>query len=209
MSMSEADLFWTQKLHKAQTEGLTNSERHEIRERYLAEQVKTNTFKMDKRTVLGKEDMMNLPRHKVHGYCSAFQECPLCYKCRNYDSSHQACRDCVLTEEKLHCNTQLHNERVLNVMIKRERIDLDGTDFRIFFVMQEDGSGHIARIILPGGSVVLYNQEQDTIDFEPMRPYMGRQFEYFVNGESQGKGTFKGYTEVNGIKAIQIEGDLR
>lgn len=201
------DQFWIDKLGKAQKEGLTMSERGEIRERYLAEKMVKNEYKLDKRTIIGKEDMMNLPRHKVAYYCSAFQECPLCYKCRSYNSSHEACRKCVLTEEKLHCNTELHSEHVLNIMVKRERIDLDGLDFRIFYHKLEDNLGHINKIVLPGGSVIMFDHHEGKIDFEPMRDYIGHEFEYFVNGESQG---MQRLTDINlnkhDVKQIVFEG---
>jgi hypothetical protein len=105
---------------------LTESDRRELVEQYKAEQMKVNHYKAKKGEVLSKEDMLNLPRHKMWGKCLAFQECPLCFKCRNYDPSHLACRNCELNKEGLICNTQKHNEKVLNMMIRRERIDLDG-----------------------------------------------------------------------------------
>jgi hypothetical protein len=205
--MSEADQFWMQKYQKIYNGGgLTKAERAEIRERYLAEQMRSETIKMNKRTVIGKEDMLNLPRHKVVHQCSAFQECPLCYKCRNYDSSHMACRQCILAQEKLLCNTQLHTEQVLNMMVKRERIDLDGTRFRVFYRQLENGSGFIQKIVLPGGEVVLFDDEKGMIDFEKMRPYIGQEFEYLINEKSQGKRKLKdiGRTE-EGIQCIYME----
>jgi hypothetical protein len=106
--------------------GLSKSERGELREAYLweQEQKKGVSVKTGKNQVLGKENMMNLPRHKVHTYCSDFQECPICYKCRSYDPAYEKCRNCVLTQEKLHCNKQLHSEPVLEMMIRRECIEI-------------------------------------------------------------------------------------
>lgn len=109
----------------AQGDKLSASDRRSMMEQYKAGQMKQESFKAKKGHVLSKEDMLNLPRHKVVHNCSAFDECPLCYKCRSYNSSHLACRDCVLAEEGSICNKEKHNEQVLNMMVRRERIDLD------------------------------------------------------------------------------------
>jgi hypothetical protein len=105
--------------------GLTKSERYELREAYLHEQAQRQTIRFDKNTILGKEDMMNLPRHQMAYKCADFHECPLCYKCRNFNPRYAKCMSCQLYKEGKICKTSLHTERAIEMMIVRERIDLD------------------------------------------------------------------------------------
>lgn len=112
-------------LAKAYRGELTKSQRRDIVDQYKEERMQSNSYKAPKGQVLTKEDPLNMPRHRKPDGCRAFQECPLCYKCRSYDSSHVACRSCPLAGEGSICNTNKHNEFVLNMMIRRERIDLD------------------------------------------------------------------------------------
>lgn len=125
--MNESDQYWTDMHAKMQRNGgLTTSERGEIRERYLAEQMKNESFTAKKGQVLSKEDPNNMPRHMVPDACgTGFEECPLCFKCRGYDSKFMTCRSCPLAVRGLICKTELHTPAVLNMMIRRERIDLD------------------------------------------------------------------------------------
>jgi len=115
-------------LDKIYKGGLTQSQRHELVEQYKEEQIKTVNVKAKKGVDLSKHDKLNMPRHQVAGYCTAFEECPLCYKCRNFNSAHIACQKCVLNQEGLLCKKDVHTESVLNRMIRRERIDLDEKD---------------------------------------------------------------------------------
>jgi|SRR5579875_1305987 len=114
-------------LQKAFTSGrgLTRSERGELREAYLYEQEQKQSRKisLDKKTVISKEDMLNLPRHKVN--CPDFEECPLDYKCRNFNPKYMKCQNCILNQDGQICNTKLHTHEVLSVFIKRSRVNLD------------------------------------------------------------------------------------
>ena len=112
-------------LDKLYQGGLTPSQRRELVEEYKENQLKTVNVKAQKGVDLSKHDKLNMPRHKVQGYCSVFEECPLCYKCRSYNPSHVACQSCVLKEEGSLCKRELHTPSVLSRMIRRERIDLD------------------------------------------------------------------------------------
>lgn len=106
---------------------MNEADRRALREEYLATRMKTNNLKAKKGQVLSKEDMLNLPRHQAedHG-CFNMDECPLCYKCRNFNSTYAKCRSCPLAKDGLLCKTNLHTPQVLAMMIKRPRIDLDG-----------------------------------------------------------------------------------
>lgn len=110
---------------------LTKHERSELREAYLwekEEEAKNNsTLAQSVRDFKDEKDPLNMPRHRVHTKCQAFLECPIDYKCRSYDSSYMACRSCTLAETDDVCRKpHIHNERTFNMLIKRDRIDLDG-----------------------------------------------------------------------------------
>lgn len=114
--------------------GLTRSERQELREAYNWEQEQaTRTGDTLARSVKDfKDNTMNpldLPRHRVASKCQAFLECPIDFKCRNFNSSYIACRGCTLNETDDVCKKpHLHNDRTFNMLIKRDRIDLDGQE---------------------------------------------------------------------------------
>jgi|GEM_PF-3288113 len=176
-------------LQKAYQGNLSATDRRDMLEQYKAGQMKQETFKAPKGKVLSKEDPLNMPRHQVYGECIRFHECPLCFKCRNFNSSNMECRSCILYEEGSICNTEKHNEKVLNMMIRRQRIDLDGIDFRLFYVECESGHGGVHKIILPGGEVIMRAEGEADADTSKMIPYIGQQLEYFINNVSQGKFT--------------------
>lgn len=105
-------------------EKLTQEDREQLKEEYLKERITQVNVEAKRRHVYGKEDMLNLPRHIKN--CPRFLECPIDYKCRAYDSTYQECRDCILHEYNGICHKkELHNEKIFNMMITRERIDLD------------------------------------------------------------------------------------
>ncbi|QHW35852.1 hypothetical protein GZH47_33720 (plasmid) [Paenibacillus rhizovicinus] len=188
--------------------GLTRSKRQDLVEEYKEEeQRKSLKINPGKRVNLSTGDPLNMPRHKVHGVCSAFQECPICYKCRSYDSSHMACRSCVLTQEGSLCKRELHTEQALNMMIRRERIDLDAGRFEVHYKHVEENKGFIEKIKLPDGTMIRYDEAADKIDFEPMRPFIGNQFDYFIDGVGQGK---RKLTDIkptkSGVNAIWMDG---
>ncbi len=183
-------------IQKAYGGGLSASDRREMMEQYKVGQMKQESFKAPKGKVLTKDDPLNMPRHQVHGKCASFHECPLCFKCRNFNSSHSSCRSCVLFEEGKICNTEKHNEKVLNFMIRRPRVDLDGTAFRLFYVECEHGIGHLRKVILPGGEVVMNEgNEKGNSVLESLKPYIGQELEYFINNKSCGKFKLDDVTE--------------
>jgi hypothetical protein len=51
-------------------------------------------------------------------HCPNFDPCPLCYGCRNYDSSVVKCDKCAENKKKNVCNTELHTEQALMLMLK-------------------------------------------------------------------------------------------
>jgi hypothetical protein len=98
--------------------------RLELREKYERERIREVTIHAKKRDRYGKEDMLNLPRHQTN--CPNFVECPLDYKCRNYNPTYIACVNCKLHEIDGICHkNEIHNEATFAFMISRERIDLD------------------------------------------------------------------------------------
>lgn len=68
--------------------------------------------------------------HDVLGWqmnCLNYTMCPLCYGCRAYNPSYAKCQRCTADGKKKFnvCNTELHTEKNLSLMITREVIDLD------------------------------------------------------------------------------------
>jgi hypothetical protein len=104
-------------------------QREQLRYEYQRDQMKEVNIKANKRDIYGKEDMLNLPRHQIYTHCTDFVECPIDYKCRNFDSTYAKCRSCVLHETDGICKKKhIHTEKVFNMMISRERIDLDAKE---------------------------------------------------------------------------------
>lgn len=104
-------------------------QREQLRYEYQRDQMKEVTLKANKRDIYGKEDMLNLPRHEMANKCADFVECPIDYKCRNFDSTYIKCQNCVLHETDGICQKKhIHTEKAFNMMIARERIDLDGKE---------------------------------------------------------------------------------
>ncbi len=116
---------------KAFEKGLSKSERHELREAYLWEQAEDQKSRDKlKESVEGFRDehnVLDIPRHRMHGRCPSFMECPIDFKCRNYNEAIIACQNCELHETDEICmKPHLHNETNFNMILSRERIDLDG-----------------------------------------------------------------------------------
>lgn len=120
-------------LMKSQQRGLTMSERMELREAYNWEKAQddksVNSLSRSVKEFKDEEGLKDLPRYRMIGKCAEFIECPIDFKCRNYNSSHIKCVNCVLHETEEVCmKPELHNERNFNMLYakrQRERIDLD------------------------------------------------------------------------------------
>lgn len=116
-------------LKKASNEnrGLTRSERGELREAYLWEKQEGERLKhrIQQYQKEFKENHDLLPRHIMYGKCANFQECPLDFKCRNYNPAYIKCVNCILHEMDGICTKDIHNPTTYNIMIRRGRIDLD------------------------------------------------------------------------------------
>lgn len=53
----------------------------------------------------------------------------------------------------------------------------------LFWQMVDDTLGFMERIVLPTGKEVLFNQELNKIDFEPLKEYIGSICHYYVDKE--------------------------
>ena len=66
-------------------------------------------------------------KESVKGFkinCPNYDPCPLCYGCRAYDPSYYECTtECGGSKRDI-CNTQKHNDKALNLMIRRPRVIL-------------------------------------------------------------------------------------
>ena len=57
--------------------------------------------------------------------CPDYNPCPLCYGCRNYDSSYYKCvMTCGGNAKYNTCDTHKHNDKALNLMIKPAKVKL-------------------------------------------------------------------------------------
>jgi len=110
--------------------GLTTSERHELRESYKWEQDEGERDRTKMQDSIkkfdGDVDKLNRPRHRMQGKCMSFVECPIDYKCRNYNPAFLKCVNCPLLETDDVCmKKDIHNERNFEMLIKPGRVDLD------------------------------------------------------------------------------------
>jgi hypothetical protein len=120
-------------IQKAMGRGLTMSERQELRESYNWEQGQKeksrNGLKDSVKNFKDDTDPLNMPRHRMAGKCADFIECPIDFKCRNYNTAHLKCVNCILHETDEVCmKAELHSEKNFGMLFgnrKRERIDLD------------------------------------------------------------------------------------
>lgn len=66
--------------------------------------------------------------HDVYGWqhdCPNFQQCPVCYGCRNYDSSVVKCYErCGGNMKKNVCNTQRHKDNLIAKLLTKETIHI-------------------------------------------------------------------------------------
>lgn len=64
----------------------------------------------------------------VYGYqsqCPNFQQCPLCFGCRNYDISVVKCvENCGTDKKKNVCNTEKHKAELVAKFITKEAIKI-------------------------------------------------------------------------------------
>ena len=63
-------------------------------------------------------------------YCINYQQCPLCYGCRAYDSRDPECYECKLEDDNRGknyniCNKELHEGWKINKIITKNKIILD------------------------------------------------------------------------------------
>ncbi|PGC56698.1 hypothetical protein COM24_07755 [Bacillus toyonensis] len=101
-------------------------QRQEMRSNYEKDRMKEVSVRANKRDIYGKENMLDLPRHRIYGKCRYFEECPIDYKCRSYDSSHVKCQNCELVKTDSVCmKKHIHNPPIFEKMIARETIDAD------------------------------------------------------------------------------------
>lgn len=116
-------------LLRSQQRGLTRSERHELREAYLWEQKEKDSVahKMQHsvKTFGGKLEK-DMPRHRVLHKFPHMQECPICFKIRGYNEAVVKEYNYMQDNPDDFCmKPQLHHDKSFNMMITRERIDLD------------------------------------------------------------------------------------
>lgn len=106
---------------------MNDYERMMLREQYNQDRIKRVDVQAKKQDNYSKEDPLNKPRH--HTNCPSFSECPICYKCNNYNPTYVACLNCPLHKEDGVCHKkEIHNERIYNMMIAREKIEVNGEE---------------------------------------------------------------------------------
>ena len=72
--------------------------------------------------------MAQKTKDDVAGYaykCPDYEQCPLCYGCRNYNEKYLLCVElCGEDMKKNVCNTQRHKDNLIAKMITRETIEI-------------------------------------------------------------------------------------
>jgi len=92
-----------------------------LKEDYKRNRTERVDLKLKKGTVLSNEDMLNKPMHLVD--CADFVECPIDFKCRNYNPTYVKCVQCPLHEIGGICHKkELHNEKAFDKLITRPKI---------------------------------------------------------------------------------------
>lgn len=124
-------------LQKAQTTGLTKSERGELRELELWERRQAERARHHlEESVKTFEDHSNpfdTPRSRAESKGVLFIECPLCRKNRNIYSRFLREYNHMQRYPDDYCmKPHLHNDKSFNMMIRRPRIDLDKKDERMY-----------------------------------------------------------------------------
>ncbi len=57
--------------------------------------------------------------------CPNFEQCPLCYGCRNFNSKYVKCVTCKFEGQKKNiCDTKKHTAPLLSKMILKEKIEI-------------------------------------------------------------------------------------
>lgn len=117
-------------LQKAFGRGLTMSERMELREAYNWEQSQDDSSRHQiKRSVKeykDDKDALNMPRHRVLNKFPHMRECPICFRMTGYNTAViKEARYMEQYPDDFCMKPQIHNERSYEMMITRERIDLD------------------------------------------------------------------------------------
>lgn len=101
-------------------------QRERLIEDYKKNRMRQVNVTASKQHVYGKEDMLNLPRHKVYYWCANFEECPLCFKCRAFDPRSAKCLSCELFKGTELCNKATHTPKAISMMKSREVIEIHG-----------------------------------------------------------------------------------
>ena len=57
--------------------------------------------------------------------CIRFNQCPVCYGCRSYDSSNLECLKCIENKKFNICNKEIHNDKITADFITRNKIQLN------------------------------------------------------------------------------------
>lgn len=54
-------------------------------------------------------------------HCPDFQQCPVCYGCRSYDTKYEECRKCG-SDKKNICNKQKHRPDLMAQLVTRPEV---------------------------------------------------------------------------------------
>lgn len=123
-------------LQQAFGRGLTMSERQELRESYNHEQNqgdKTNDVMRKSVKDFKDDNGLDKPRHRLLNKFPNLTECPICYRMRGYNTAHVAERNYMEDHPDDFCmKTEIHSERNFNMIMSRERIDLDGKQYTTY-----------------------------------------------------------------------------
>lgn len=80
--------------------------------------------------------------------------------------------------------------------------------FKIFYrkVTDDSSHGYVERLELPDHQVVRFDETAGKINFEPLRPFVGRKLEYFIDGQFRKDVVLTSIDgDYNGVRAIEME----
>lgn len=102
-------------------------QREEMREQFEKEKITTVNKRVSKMENWSLDENENKPKYLTE--CENFTECAFCFKCSNYNSAYEDCRNCELHNVQGVCTkTELHTERNKAMLISKNVIKIRKQD---------------------------------------------------------------------------------
>lgn len=99
-------------------------DREEQRQKFEKEKMTTVNKVVSSRETWSVDDNDNKPKYRTD--CAWFDECSFCFKCSNFDTKYEKCRNCELVGTNGVCfKDKIHTEKAKSMLIKQSVINLD------------------------------------------------------------------------------------